>query len=235
MSAETEPPPNVIERLSFRSRTLGRVKLLEAFDKSRHTVPDAVNPATSGFLAKLCADELQTEAENFFQKTRATFGYKRKEISLSVASPMAELTTTDFVLELAYALHEADPSEWSLTRTLHPKTGGTFLQRPECDELFAGLFCDLVFALSQGVQIDAVIDAVEELGDPEGLRVDYPSDCSECELTVPDVEAKVRMTGGTLEMVFPRPGCPRELLAGFLAVRHRFRLTEDVVLRGVIG
>jgi hypothetical protein len=234
MSDDARQSTEVLQRLSFRSARSGPVKRLDAFDKSRHTVPDAVNAATNGFLAKLVADELATEAESIFQAVRGAFGYKRKEMSLSVGSPVAELTTPDFVFELAYALNEADPAEWTLTRTLHPKTGGEFLHRPECAELFAGQFTDLVFGFAQAVRVEAVIDAIEELEDSTGLKVDYPSDCRDCELSVEGVAATVRLTASTLEMVFPQPGAPGELLDAFLAVRHRFRVAEDAVLAGLI-
>jgi hypothetical protein len=228
-------PEEVVQGLSFRSTTRGPVKRLAAFDKSRHTVPDSVNQATSTFLARLVSDELATEAERLFQDVRAAFGYKRKAISLSIGSPSAVLTATDFVFELAYSLSEDDPSDWTLTRSLHPKTGGGFLRRGACDQVFAGMFEDLVFAFSRVVDIEAIIDAVESLGEADSLRVDYPSDCEECELTVRDVDAKVRVTASSLEMLFPQAGAPSELLDGFLAVRRRFRMAEAGVLGGLLG
>jgi hypothetical protein len=225
----------VVQGLSFRSTTRGPVKRLAAFDKSRHTVPDAVNAATSAFLARLVADELAAEAERVFQDVRAAFGYKRRAITLSVGSPAAVLTATDFVLELSYSLAADDPSDWTLIRSLHPKTGGDFLRRAACDQTFAGMFTDLVFTFARAVDIESIVDAVESLGEADSLRVDYPSDCRECELTVPDVDAKVRVTASSLEMVFPQAGAPAELLDGFLAVRRRFRMAEAGVLGGLLG
>ena len=65
-------------------RTGGPVKALRGFRKTHHSVPDAVNPATLGFLARLCTDELAEEAEAFFQAARQALAYKRKDIALAV-------------------------------------------------------------------------------------------------------------------------------------------------------
>jgi hypothetical protein len=229
------PSEETLRGLAFRATSSGAVKRLAAFDKSRHTVPDAANPATNAFLSRLVADELADESERLFQEVRATLGYKRRALSLSVGTPLAVLTATDFVLELAYALSEDDPAEWTLTRTLHPKSGSHFLRRSECDRIFAGAFTDLVFTFARAVDIEAVIDAVEALDEDDDLQVDYPSDCRDCELTVADVDAKVRITANALEMVFPLGGAPSELLDGFLAVRSRFRMAEAGVLGGLLG
>ena len=65
------------------------------------------------------------------------------------------------------------------------------------------------------------------------MRVDYPSDYSDCTLTVEGVGASVVCDGATLEMRFPRAGSPREMVAAFLAVRSAFALTKDRVLAGL--
>jgi hypothetical protein len=62
----------------------GAIKALRGFDKSRHSVPDAVNAATTAFLSRLCAAELAEEAEGMFQRARAALGYKRAGITLDV-------------------------------------------------------------------------------------------------------------------------------------------------------
>lgn len=218
------------------------VKQLRGFDKSRHTVPDAVNSATSAFLAKLCGPQLAEEAEEFFQRTKAALNYKRKDLGLDVTSPLAVLSAKDFTLEIAYALEASDPAGYGITRTLHTIKNGDLLRVAEFDELFAGQFSAIAFALKKGVRVEAVIDAVEGLDDdaesPEArgarLRVDYPSDCRECTLTIDGVDAAVVCDGATLEMRFERSGSPRELVEAFAAVRKAFALTKDRALAGLL-
>lgn len=235
-----DDPKSFISQVSLVGRSGGAFKSLHGFDKSRHTVPDAVNNATSGFLAKLCAHELAEEAEGFFQRTKDALSYKRKDFSLDVTSPLAVLSAKDFTLEIGYALDDADPSSYAITRTLHSIKNGELVRVAEFNELFAGQFSAISFALKKGVRVEAVIDAVEGLEpdeeDPDAarLRVDYPSDCRDCTLTMEGVDASVVCDGATLEMRFSRNGSPRELVEAFAAVRKAFALTKDRALAGLL-
>ncbi|MBA4137409.1 MAG: hypothetical protein C0518_08860 [Opitutus sp.] len=234
MSKSQPSPPTYVSRISFVGRSTGAVKALAGFRKQHHTVPDAINAATVGFLAKLCAGELATEAERTFRDVRTAFGYKRAELSLEVTSSEAVLAARDFAFSLHYTLADYNPAEFMLTRTLQDFRTPETLARPEFDTLFAGQFSSLVFELVRGVRVEAVIDAVEALERGSPLRVTYPSDCAHCELTVEGVNAQVWCNGATLEMQFPRRGSPRELAQQFEAVRSAFALTKDRVLAGLL-
>ncbi len=254
MAKTSDGLSSVVQQIRFVGRSGGAVKALGGFKKSHHSVPDAVNATTTAFLAKLCAGELAEEAEGFFQRSKEAFGYKRKELALDVTSPVAVLTAKDFSLELSYALEEGDPSAWELTRTLHGVTRSDFLGTEACAAVFGGLFSELVFGLTKGVSVEAVIDAIEGLepedddaGDVAGdgdeeegaarggvLRVDYPSDCRHCVVSVEGVSATVKFEGAELAMVFPRSGGPQELLEGFAAVRAAFALTKNKALAGLL-
>ncbi len=234
MSKTAGRPQPFVSRLSLVGRRTGRVKTLAGFKKQHHTVPDAVNAATSAFLGKLCAGELAAEGEQWFRRAKGAFGYKRAELTLEVASPVAVLAAKDFTLEIAYALEPADPAGYGVTHTLHNLSGGELVERPEFEELFARMFEGMVFGLTKGTQVEAVIDAVEAQAGAGGLTVSYPSDCRHCVLAVADVDAEVVCDGATLEMRFPRPGSPRELVAAFAAVRSAFTLTKNPVLTGLL-
>ena len=226
-----------ISQVRLQGGAEGAVKSLRGFDKSRHSVPDAVNATTSGFLARLCAAELAEEAEDMFQRARAAMAYKRKDISLDVGAAQATLTTRDFCWELGYALEPSDPARYMVTRSLQGIRSGELVRLGEFDALFAGQFDSVVFDLARGVRVEAVIDAVEAL-DPEAegvLTVDYPSDCSRCVLSAPGVTARVECDGATLAMHFARAGSPAECLAEFAALREAFRLSKDRTLAGLIG
>lgn len=234
MSKPAGPPQPFVSRLSLVGRRSGRVKALAGFKKQHHTVPDAVNAATSAFLGKLCVGELAAEGEQWFQRTKSAFGYKRAQLTLEVASPAAVLAAKDFTLEIAYVLEPLDPAGYGVTHTLHSLSGSELIERPEFDGLFARMFDGMVFALTKGTRVEAVIDAVETCGGEGGLTVRYPSDCRHCILTIAGVAAEVVCDGATLEMRFPRPGSPRELVADFAAVRSAFVLTRSSVLAGLL-
>lgn len=234
MGSSTKRAPGYISQVSLAGRSAGAVKNLGGFRKQHHTVPDAVNAATTAFLGKLCSADLAEEAEGFFQRARAGLGYKRADLSLEVASPAAVLTAKDFILEFEYALEPEDAAAYRVTRTLHSLRNAALVEVPEFDALFAGMFSTIVFGLAKGVKVEAVIDAIEArpAGDP--LTVNYPSDCRHCVLAVAGVAAEVVCDGATLELRFPRAGSPRELMVEFAAVREAFALAKDRVLAGLL-
>jgi hypothetical protein len=249
MAKPADDPRTFISQVSLVGRSEAAFKGLRGFDRKRHTEPDAVNQATSSFLAKLCAPELAEVAEAFFQSARAALAYKRMDIALDVTSPLAVLSAKDFTLEIAYALDPVAPANVTITRTLHSIKNGDLLRVAEFDALFAGQFTAIAFALKKGVRVEAVIDAVEALAAAEDeadaagcsdakeagrLRVDYPSDCSQCTLTVAGVSAAVVCDGATLEMRFDKAGSPRELVEAFAQVRKAFALTKDRALAGLL-
>lgn len=228
----------ILQSFRFSGRGSGLVKTLRGFKKSHHSVPDAVNAATSGFLAKLADEELAEEAEQRFQQARTLLHYKRKDLTLDLSAGAVTLSARDFIFEIIYSLSEAAPSEYVVTRSLHSLKRADFLFTPECDELFDGLFSEVIFVLVKGAPVERVIDAIEDLDTPDSnsaLKVEYPSDCQECTISVPGVEAEVRFDGRELAVVFPSSATPRELWESFLAVREAFGLTKNDLLSQLIA
>jgi hypothetical protein len=221
-----ELPSSIIAGISFIGRGGGAVKALGGFRKQHHTVPDAANAVTNAFLGKICEGELAEEAEALFQSARAALGYRRKDIALNVASPCATLTAKGFNVEIFYTLEEADPARYAVTTTLRDLKNAELARTAEFAGVFADKFTEISFALKKGARVEAVVDAIEALDGEGGLRVSYPSDCRECDITVEGVDARVRCTGATLDMVFPRAAGPAELMDGFAAVRGAFSINK---------
>jgi hypothetical protein len=230
----TEFSPSTLAALSLCGFSGGVVKRLRGFRKDRHTVPDAVNSATQAFFTRLCAEELAEEAESWFQRARDACGYKRREISLEINGASALLLSKDFSFEITWALEESNPGNYTVTRVLRDVKEADFVLSAASDTIFSGAFSQIIFTLARGVSVEAVIDAVESLPDPATLSVSYPANCSECTLRVPCVDAVVRCTGATLELVFPRAGSPRELVEAFGEVRAAFRFTQSESLAGLL-
>jgi hypothetical protein len=143
------------------------------------------------------------------------------------------LGAKDFSVEIFYSLEEKDPARYAVTTTLRGLMSAEFAQREEFARIFAGKFTEISFTLKKGASVAAVIDAVEDLDDEEDLSVTYPSDYRDCTISVAGVDAAVRCTGATLEIVFPRAGGPAELIEAFAQVRDAFRLSK--ALSGLIG
>jgi hypothetical protein len=228
-----ELPSRVIASIAFVGRSSGQVKALAGFKKRHHTLPDAANATTNAFLGKICEGELAEEAERLFQDARTCLGYKRTEIALSVTSPLAVLTAKDFTVEIFYALEESDTTRYATTTTLRDLHDADIVRRDEFSRLFSARFSEISFALKKGARVEAVIDAIEMLDGESGLSVNYPSDYSDCLIRVDGVDAEVRCTGATLEVIFPRGGAPAELIDAFAAVREAFQISK--ALKALIG
>ncbi|MSU66812.1 MAG: hypothetical protein EXS38_12100 [Opitutus sp.] len=226
-------PSKIVADICFIGRTGGFVKKLGGFKKGRHTLPDSVNATTTAFLGKLCAGELTDEAETLFQEARTNLGYKRRDVSLSTVSPTATLTAKDFTVEIAYALEAGAPDRYTVVTILRVLKSQELARTAEFGRIFAARFSEISFALHEGARVEAVIDAIEALDGEGGLTVSYPSDCRECVIAVEGVDAQVRCSGATLEVVFPRAGAPAELIDGFNAVREAFQISK--ALAGLIG
>lgn len=221
-------PSRVIAGISFVGRGGGAVKDLAGFKKGHHTLPDASNATTNAFLGKICERELSDEAEKLFQDVRTALDYKRKDVALSVTSPLAMLGAKDFSVEIFYALEDRDSARYTVTTSLRGVMSAELVRREAFAGIFAGRFSEISFALKKGARVDAVIDAIEELDGDDGLKVTYPSDYSDCTIAVEGVDATVRCTGAALEMVFPRCGGPAELIEAFVAVRESFRISKGL-------
>ncbi len=221
-----ELPTSVIASIAFVGRGAGQVKLLPGFKKGHHTLPDAANAVTNAFLGKICETELAEEAEKMFQEVRSGLEYKRKDVSLTLTSPLAVLTAKDFVVEIFYALEERDPVRYAVTTTLRDLRDIDVARREAFGRIFAGKFAEISFALKKGARVEAVIDAIEALDGEGGLSVQYPSDYRDCTIRVEGVDAEVRCSGATLEVIFPRGAAPAELIDAFANVREAFQISK---------
>ena len=228
-----ELPIRIVAGIDFVGRSGGPVKTLSGYRKGQHSLPTAATPATQLFLGKICASELAQQAERLFQEVRTGLGYKRKEITLSVATPNAILAARDFGLEIGYALDGGDASRYVVTTTLRELRDAEIARGAAFTRIFAGAFSEISLALRNAASVEDVIDAIEGLGPDSGLTVQYPSDYRDCSISVAGIDAEVRCTGATLDIVFPRGGSPWELIEAFAEIRHAFQVSKT--LRGLIG
>lgn len=210
-----------VSSLAIVGRTRGEVRRLAGFDKKRHTVPDRLCGATQSFLEKLCEEELTEEAEELFQAAREQFSYKRKEISLSVGSGFARLETKDFALELRYELDEKDPSDYVVETCVLEVASRDLLESAPFNASIGRRFDRLRCGLAGQVSVESVIDAVEEDGSNE-TRVDYPSDCSSCTVTIEGLAGEIFVDGVVLEVRYGKLTSAGVLMETFERIGSQF-------------
>ncbi len=219
---------SVLSSLSLVGRVWGEVRRLPAFDKKRHTVPDGVNAATLAFLGKLCSDEVSSDAEALFQSVRQFLGYKRKEISLITDLGMAQMRAKGFVLEIRCELDDEDSSRYFIETELKEVSSKDLLEDAAFTSAIGSRFDRLRLELRGQVSVEAVVDAVE--ADESGeLSVDYPSDCSSCDVRIEGVNADVFIDGAILEVRYGSMASAASLMVAFEGVGCRFRKSETLM------
>ena len=122
---------------------------------------------------------------------------------------------------------------YAVTTTLRELHDIDVARRETFARVFAGRFSEISFSLKKGARVEAVIDAIEALDGEGGLSVQYPSDYHDCVIRVSGVEAEVRCTGASLEVIFPRGASPAELVDAFASVREAFQISK--ALKALIG
>jgi hypothetical protein len=148
-------------------------------------------------------------------------------------SPLATLTAKVFTLESAYTLDEREPARFAVTTTLRELREVEVARGEAFSRIFAGMFSEICLALQKGARVENVIDVIEGLDGEGGLSVNYPSDYSQCVIRVDGVDADVRCTGATLDLIFSRSGSPAELIDAFASVREAFQISK--ALRALVG
>ncbi len=159
--------------------------------------------------------------------------YKRKDLALAVTSPLATLTAKDFTIEISYALEDQDAGRYAVTTTMRELRDVDVGRGEAFSRIFAGMFSEISLSLQKGARVEGVIDVIEGLNHEGGISVNYPSDYRECVVRVEGVDADVRCTGATLDMIFPRSGSPAELIDAFASVREAFQISK--ALRALVG
>ena len=66
-----------------------------------------------------------------------------------------------------------------------------------------------------------------------GTYLRLPDSYRDCVIRVEGVDADVRCTGASLDLIFPRSGSPGELIDAFASVREAFQISK--ALRALVG
>ncbi len=194
----------------------GIVKALAGFRKTFHRIPMTLpDPPFERQFIGMCSADLDKLARDLFERLRIARGYKRREITLATDSPGSTLTTTDFTLDLSYALDAAEPSNYQISYDLHTiRDIAVFADEP-LNAIFAGIFNRISFPFAKKASVETLIDELEAA--PAGAaNLQYPPDCSECVVSLPGYAGKVRLTATQLEVINVSPTSPADLIKTFV-------------------
>ena len=174
------------------------------------------------FLTDLAASDLNDELESAFAKLRSGFGFKRKE--LTATDPMencGEVATPGFTYEVSVSTIDGEPSNVLWRRAISRISDAETVTSPQFEETFGTQFNILELALTEPVDVEAVIDEVEDCDDPS-VTVDYEKDASWCRIEFRGRKESIHVESDCIRVRSSGEISPSDLIETFLVAHAQF-------------
>lgn len=176
----------------------GSIRRLSGFRKG-HRVPEDHFDAAREFVRKIGSEEVRTQAEQLHAALRATFAYKRRELTYVCETGVAALKTPAFEVNIEVDQAESDPTCFDLSTEVCQLQVPAIVESPE----FASLFdpwCDRCeFPFEHSLNLEDKIDAIEA-NDKLADLLDYAPDGSSFTLTLPSPSLRIVATPHSLTL-----------------------------------
>ena len=219
------PGYDQVKKVFLRIEEPVKISSLSGFKKGTHRIPDGVTSASGKFVHSISRKEVTGEIEGAFERIRGHMKYKRKDLT----ADDCHIMTPDFEFWVECGQDPEDPAMAIISRELiniSPK----IVDDDAFNKVFDDCFNDLTIELTGGVDVKDLIDQLEDL-DTGKIELDYPSDCSQCEITIEGSPLKVKVTPGSLTVHTPKPVAPKLLVASFFEVQ--IQLAGSPILKAV--
>lgn len=186
---------------------------LSGFIKGSHRVPERNTSATASFVENISQKEIDDEIEQLHAKMRAQMKYKRKDLIVKGG----RIVAPDFECWVECAQDSEDPASAVISRRL-TNIAPKIIDDDGFNKVFERFFDELTFEFNKAVDVSDLIDQLEEL-EADNVALDYPADCSHCDLTIHNSQAEIRVTTDSLTVRTPRAMAPKQLVQSFFDVQ----------------
>jgi hypothetical protein len=208
-----------LRHVSLAVRKTDSVEQLAGFRK-HHRVPSEVNSHTQAFVGRLATPTIRNDLDQIFSQLRAAFRLKRKEIIASEsASGEGEITTPYFRYGSAVYLNPDNASETIWQRDVSQITAPQQLLSDGFATVFDKLFDTVECTPPTPIDLVTLIDHIEAQDDST-VTLEYNRHLTFCELSLPGIESKIRVTQDSFRIVHPRARTARRLLESFFEVQR---------------
>jgi hypothetical protein len=187
-----------LKGISLISERKNRLKSLTGFDNS-FRLPARLDPATRRRINDMAAQDLRRDIENRFATLRERFHYRRKDFEVMVDEGTAAIRTPDFEYSVSLEIDSEDPSSLSWIRKVEHLEDPDLVGDSKFQAAFEELFDTLACQFQSPAPIETIIDALEEKP-PQGLKLDYDSSCTWCELWINGFPGHIRIEGDQLHL-----------------------------------
>jgi hypothetical protein len=100
------------------------------------------------------------------------------------------------------------------------------------NQVFESSFDDITFEFKTEVDVADLIDQLEEL-DAKNVELDYPADCSYCDLTIEGSKLEIRISATGVTIHAPEATAPKKLVQSFISVQKA--LAGSPVQKAIAG
>ncbi len=205
--AATAPRSNNIRDVVFSRADTVPVRALDGFAKP-FTAPKVCSDATRGFVVRIAQGNIEREIEAMHARIRRNLKYPRAALRVTNAdgSDTASIWTPDFQYTVEVRQLDDEPSAAAITKTLSEVRDQSLLDDQRFRGLFDACFDTVRMTFAKPVDVVAIIDAIEA-SNGGAIEVDYPTDCSYCDLSIAGCPGSIRIgrTGFALTMPAQRP------------------------------
>ncbi len=185
--------------------------------KKGHFIPDSVSTASQSFVEDISKKEVEDEFKAVFERIRDTMKYKRRDL----IAKHGRIVTPDFEFSVSCEQDRGNPGSALITRQLI-NISPAIVENDAFNEVFEDYFDELTFDFNKPVNIEELIDRIQDL-DLDKIELDYPSDCSHCDIEIDGSAFKIKVTRRSLTVQTPRPTSPKLLVETFFDAQSSSR------------
>lgn len=215
-----ESAREILLRIEFYGETQVPIKTLGGFVKGRHKVPSEANPSSQQYMATLCAQDVDDDIEDTFQRLRGSFGFKRRELSTDVEASRGSIATPSFDYAVVFGQDEDEPANMVCRRSVVNVTEAEVVASQAFDHCFSGTLDRFSYRFAETVNVEDVIDAIEDLEDA-AISVDYDKDATSCTIRLAGKTQSITITATHLTISGGDHARPADLLELFRSVQER--------------
>lgn len=222
-----KPGYDQVKRVFLQLQESVQIRSLSGFIKGSHRVPDSNNSATESFVQRVSQKQIEEEIEEIHGQIRAHMKYKRKDLLVD----SGHIVTPDFEFWVECSQDSEDPALAVISRRL-TNISPQIIEDDGFNEVFERSFEEITFEFSKAVDVADLIDQLEEL-DMDKIELDYPANCSYCDLTIEGSDLEIRIAEHSLTLHAPRTMAPKQLVQSFFSVQKA--LAGSPVQKAIAG
>jgi hypothetical protein len=146
----------------------GAIRQLDGFQRGFHKVPIQLSDSAESWCHRLLKDRVAEELQDLYERARAVFNARRRDIRKEEDDGGGDLDTPVFRYSIDTGQNPEDPAEYIIRRRLELRQGWP-AHRTVIDKLFGSEFDRLVIAFeSMDDTFDNLVEKLEDIQEEQG-------------------------------------------------------------------